>query len=364
MKIIQVQTQAEAAGAQRVSDMIGEGLRARGHEVRTVFMYRKTDAYDDDANADFLLRQTPRGIVGQLRAAFGLFGYLRRERPDAVFSFQHYGNVFGTLGGRLAGARILVANQSGAPLTGGLRGVATWIDKAMGTLGLYQYSIVNSAWTEEQFASYPASYRARLLRIDHGVSAPEIAHDRAAARRALGLPPSVSLVISTGRLNVLKSHVTLVDAIRHLPAVHLAIAGAGPEREAILARAAELQLAQRVHLVGELAPARVFEFLAAGDVYAFSSRQETFGLAVVEAAITGVPVVASDLTVLREVLTTTNGEPAALFVPPGDATAFATAIRRALEDEGLALKLSTAGRELEKKYAPAQMCAQYEALLV
>ncbi|TIT61229.1 MAG: glycosyltransferase family 1 protein, partial [Mesorhizobium sp.] len=54
MKIIQVQTQAEAAGAQRISDMVGEGLRVRGHDVRTVFMYRKTDAFDGDPYADFI----------------------------------------------------------------------------------------------------------------------------------------------------------------------------------------------------------------------------------------------------------------------------------------------------------------------
>ena len=69
MKIVQVQTQAEAAGAQRVSDMVGEGLRARGHDVRTVFMYRKTEAYDQDAYADFVLHEQPSGLLGQVKAS-------------------------------------------------------------------------------------------------------------------------------------------------------------------------------------------------------------------------------------------------------------------------------------------------------
>ena len=86
MKIVQVQTQAEAAGAQRISDMVGEGLRARGHAVRTVFMYRKTDAYDRDPNADFILTERPRGLPGQIRAAIGLTQYLREARPDAVIT--------------------------------------------------------------------------------------------------------------------------------------------------------------------------------------------------------------------------------------------------------------------------------------
>ncbi|TIU85913.1 MAG: glycosyltransferase family 1 protein, partial [Mesorhizobium sp.] len=115
MKIVQVQTQAEAAGAQRISDMVGEGLRARGHEVRTVFMYRKTEAYDRDPNVDFVLTDRPRGLPGQIRATVGLARYLRAAGPDAVITYQHYGNIFGTIGARLAGVRHIVANQSGAP---------------------------------------------------------------------------------------------------------------------------------------------------------------------------------------------------------------------------------------------------------
>ncbi|TIT28300.1 MAG: glycosyltransferase, partial [Mesorhizobium sp.] len=87
MRIIQVQTQAEAAGAQRISDMVGEGLRARGHDVRTVFMYRKTDAFDGDPHADFVLAEPPKGLPGQVRAAIGLAAYLRAARPDAVISY-------------------------------------------------------------------------------------------------------------------------------------------------------------------------------------------------------------------------------------------------------------------------------------
>ena len=115
MKIVQVQTQAEAAGAQRVSDMLGAGLRGHGHDVRTVFLYRKTDAYDADPHADFILDHKPRGVRDLLAAVGGLIRYMRRSRPDAVISYQHYGNIAGTIAGRLAGVKHLVANQSGAP---------------------------------------------------------------------------------------------------------------------------------------------------------------------------------------------------------------------------------------------------------
>lgn len=362
MKIVQVQTQAEAAGAQRISDMVGEGLRARGHDVRTVFMYRKTEAYDGDAYADFVLTDRPKGLPGQIRATIGLTAYLRRAKPDAVITYQHYGNIFGTIGARLAGVRHIVANQSGAPHSTGVMGLLSRIDKLMGVVGLYQANVVNSGWTEAQFDNYPKAYRRRIRRIDHGVPAPAEDFDKAAVRASFGLPQNAWLAVSSGRLTRFKNHIALVGALELLPDVHLAVAGAGPERDALLAFAESRGMADRLHLVGEVPPARIFEFLATGDAYAFPSTSETFGMACVEAAISGLPVVASDLAVMHEVLSTEDGEPAALFVE-ADATGMAKGLAAMIDGPELRARLSAAGRRLKEKYAPARMCAAYEALL-
>ncbi|RVC59971.1 glycosyltransferase family 4 protein [Mesorhizobium sp.] len=363
MRIIQVQTQAEAAGAQRISDMVGEGLRARGHDVRTVFMYRKTDAFDGDPHADFVLAEPPKELPGQVRAAIGLAAYLRAARPDAVISYQHYGNIFGTIGARLAGVRHIVANQSGAPQTKGVMGLLSRIDRLMGVLGLYQANVVNSAWTQAQFDRYPQAYRRRLRRIDHGVPAPADDFDKAAARAAFGLPRDAWLAVSSGRLTQMKNQIALVGALERLPDVHVALAGVGPERDALVDFAGSRGLADRLHLVGEVPTARIFEFLAAGDAYAFPSTTETFGLACVEAAISGLPVVSNDLEVMREVLTAEDGEAAAIFVK-ADADGMAGGLAEMLARPELMARLSAAGRRLRDKYSPARMCAGYEALLL
>lgn len=364
MKVLQVQTQAEAAGAQRVSDMVGEGLRARGHQVRTVFMYRKTDVYDGDPHADFILRRRPRGPADRMRAVAGLIAHVHRERPDAVISYQHYGNIFGTLAARLGGVRTVVANQSGAPHRRGLMGLLSTVDKVMGTFGAYQVNIVNSGWTEAQFADYPAAYRRRLRRIDHGVGAPAHDYDRRAARAAFGLPAEAPIAVSTGRQTRDKNQIALVAALCRLPGLHVALAGVGPEQAAMADFAKQHGVAGRLHLVGELPPQRVHEFLAAGDVFVFPSVNETFGLAVAEAAIAGLPVVSSGLDVLREVLSTEEGEPAAYFAETADAAGIAAALEALLDEPALAARLSDAGRRLAQKYSPAAMCAAYERLLV
>lgn len=357
MKIVQVQTQAEAAGAQRVSDMLGAGLREHGHDVRTVFLYRKTDAYDADPHADFILDHKPRGVGDLLAVVGGLVRYMRRSHPDAVISYQHYGNIAGTIAGRLAGVKHLVANQSGAP--GQFGGwPAKFADTVMGVTGLYNYSIVNSGWLAGQFADHPERYRRRVRRIDHGVDAGGVVSDRQAARRAFGLPDNAYLAVSSGRLTAEKNQAAIVRALPLLPEVHLALAGVGPERDALLALARSLGVAERLHLVGEVPRARVFEFLAAGDVYVFASRTETFGLAVAEAAIAGLPVVANALEVLHEVLGT-----AAIYVDADRAKVLASAIQRIRGDAELRSRLSAAGRSLAQRYSPATMTQSYEELL-
>jgi glycosyltransferase involved in cell wall biosynthesis len=363
LKIIQVQTQAEAAGAQRVSDMVGEGLRQLGHDVRTVFMYRKTEVYDADPYADFILKARPSGSVDQIRASIGLVSHLRQQKPDAVISYQYYGNIFGTIGGRLAGAKYLVANQSGAPQSSGMLGIASKVDKLMGMLGLFDYSIVNSAWTEEQFKNYPLSYRRRIRRIDHGVLGPDRSYDKSTARARFGLPQDVLLAVSTGRQTVHKNQKAIIGALIDLPHMHAAVAGVGPDRDALVEFAERSGVSDRMHFVGEVPPSRIFEFIAAGDVFAFPSSFETFGLSVAEAAISGIPVVSSNLEVLKEVLADADGEPAALFTATNDAAGVAKAISQVLADAQLRERLIAAGRRLSSRYLPQQMCIAYAKLL-
>ncbi len=357
MKIVQVQTQAEAAGAQRVSDMVGAHLRSLGHDVRTVFMYRKTGAYDADPFADFVLTARPRGLLDLLRAVVGLVAYMRRARPDAVISYQHYGSIFGTLAGRIAGARRLIANQSAEPGRFGGRLVAL-ADRLMGRLGAYDFSVVNSAWMEQQFLRFPQAYRTRLRRIDHGVAVPDRLPDRHAARRSYSLPDNAFLAVSTGRFSIEKNQAALVRALVDVPDMYLALAGDGPERGALVALASELGVRGRLRLVGELQPETVFSFLAAGDVFLFASRTESFGLSAAEAAMAGLPVIANGLPVLREVL----GE-AALYVDADTPGAIARAIDRLRHEPGLAARLTASGRELRHRYAPARMGDAYAALL-
>lgn len=361
LRVVLVQTQAEAAGAQEISRLLSRGLTARGHEVHQLFFFRRTDAFDADPKAVICSAVRPRGLAGGLRLLASLHRHLRRLRPDVTISFQHNGNLLGASVARLAGTRRVIANHNG--LQEILSPLSIRLDRWLGTLGIYDRIVVNSAAMAAEYAGYPARYRDRLARIDHGFGVKGSRLGKREARSSLGLPESDILLGCVARLHPSKHLDAAIRLLPGRPAWRLALAGQGPHQAALEALAVQLGCRDRLHLLGELAPDGVGDLLAALDVFVFPSRSETFGLAVVEAAQAGVPVVANHLPVLEDVLSH-DGRPCALFVDVDDQVAFAAAVDRLLHDPALAGELTARGRRLRERFPVDAMVDAYEALLV
>jgi glycosyltransferase involved in cell wall biosynthesis len=164
-------------------------------------------------------------------------------------------------------------------------------------------------------------------------------------------------------LDVLLSAVAQVIA-QGVPA-RLILAGDGPERTRLEQLAVKLGMAGRVDFRGEVAHDRVPAVLAELDIFALPSRAEGFGVAALEAAAMGLPVVASNVHGLPDVVE--DGR-SGLLVPPGDADALAGALGRLAGDGGLRAVMGLAGRALvERRYCwqenAAQMARLYEHVL-
>ena len=360
LRIALVQTQAENAGAQEISRLISGGLEARGHDVRQVFFFRRTASFDDAENAVFCCNERPSNPLALVRFLWRLRSELRRQRPHVVVTFQHYGNVIGAPVARWAGVRAVVANQVSAAAV--VNRLVRLADGILGSAGAYDRIVVNSDETAADYADYPASYRRRLGRIDHGFQDKTTSATPDEARWALGLPRFVPLLGCAARLHPAKQ----LDAAIRILAInkdqHLALAGQGAERHRLEALSVELGVRDRVHFLGELAPDRVGLFLAALDCFVFPSRAETFGLAPVEAAQAGVPVVANTIPVLEDVLAV-DGAHCALFVEVEDTGAFAAAVRRVFDDQNLAAALRARGRRLSERYPLDAMVDEYANLI-
>src|SRR4051794_11959960 len=159
-RIVLVQTQAEAAGAQEISRILGNGLELKGYDVSHVFFFRRTAAFDAGANTVYCSSQRPDSLIGVLKMLTRLVRHLRVTRPNAVVCFQHYGNIVGTIAARLAGVRIVITNRTTANSL--VPKWARYIDMVMGCTGLFKAVVVNSKEVEDEYSHYPASYRSRV----------------------------------------------------------------------------------------------------------------------------------------------------------------------------------------------------------
>lgn len=154
------------------------------------------------------------------------------------------------------------------------------------------------------------------------------------------VPPG-PFVLVVGTLEPRKGHAGLLRALARPPLeeVRVVFAGAAtPWADEIQALAGQLGLAARLIVLGRVNDAILAGLYRNATLLCLPSLAEGFGLPVLEAMASGLPVLASDLPAVREVA----GE-AAILVPPGDVEALAEAVGRLMRDEQLRNRLSALG---------------------
>ncbi|WP_137128962.1 glycosyltransferase family 4 protein [Rhizobium sp. FY34] len=365
-RLLFVQTQAEMAGAQEISRLLGTELSRtdKGHsafDVHHLFLYRKSAGCDDFPNVHFAADSAPKGLMAALRFAFNTVRIIRQIRPDVLLPFQHYGNIVAAPIGRLLRVKRIIANHVSAPAT--ISPKVRLIDRWLGLAGFYDVMTVNSKQTLQDYADYPDRYKRRIVYVPHGFADKTCTMPKAAARSSFSLPVNAPLIGTVARLHPLKQIDLAIGILSRLPHVHLAVAGQGPDAERLKTIALELGVAERLHMVGEISPGDIGRFLACLDVFVFPSAAETFGLAAVEAAQAGIPVVINGLPVLREVLQV-DGNPCALFVNASDPAEFAAGVQELLTDPIRHEALSKQGRRLSSIYSLDAMVNHYRELVL
>jgi glycosyltransferase involved in cell wall biosynthesis len=178
---------------------------------------------------------------------------------------------------------------------------------------------------------------------------------RGHARRRLGLPTGIRLVGTVGRIDYQKAPEDWVDALALVGAddVWGVWIGAGPMRSALLARAAKRGLADRLVVLGHRDD--VADLLPAFDVFALASRYEGLPCALIEAIDAGVPVVATAVNAVPDVVI--PGE-TGLLVPPGRPALLARAMAHMLDHPGEAARMAAAARKhISDRYTPEALGA-------
>jgi phosphatidylinositol alpha-1,6-mannosyltransferase len=221
--------------------------------------------------------------------------------------------------------------------------------------------VANSRWTAELCGEVMEELGLdwisnRIKVVPLGTDPDRFAPDAERAERfrtERGLPPGRWLV-TVARLVPHKGIDTGIEVLARLvdeyPTLRYAVIGRGSYADTLRSLAQELGVADRVHLLTDVGDADLPAAIAMGEIYLGLSREagldvEGFGIALLEAAACGLPVIAGASGGIADAVA--NGE-TGILVTPGDAEPAADAVRHLLADQALRRRLGDAGRERVK----------------
>lgn len=278
------------------------------------------------------------GLLDPIRV-LRLTRVLRALRPHVVQTSLDYSNIVGVIAARLAGVPVVASLRSNITQQSRWGGLKNALHNAVIRRGAARVTWVAASAADEAAREYGLP-RDRLVSMPNAVDlerlTPALGIDRATKRLDLGIPLEVPLACVTARLDTIKGHRFLLDAVpmlmRRDPPLHFVFVGVGSygdpavEQE-LRAQAVILGVADRVHFVGERPDA--LEILAASDLFILPSLKEGLSRALLEAMGLGKPVIATDAGGHRDVLA---DDATGWCVPTASPSALARAIDHALND--------------------------------
>jgi L-malate glycosyltransferase len=338
-------------GAEAVTATLAREWRRSGVDVRVVLITRGGDlvARLDEYGVPHTLLGLRRGrdvlahprLLARAVSAAGADGALIVD-PGYLSAVLRAGGYRGPIVGAEHGKLLMAAALPRA------RRIKDRLERVVGA-PFRQVDVGVSDFIVREMRRYP--HARRIARIYNGVDTrafspgPQVSAppDRVRAGCAARMVPG------KGIDDLLRASALLGDA-----GVWVRVAGDGPERPELERLLAELDVRRFVELVG--AVPRMPEFWRSCDVAVIPSNQwvESFSMSTLEAMACGVPVVATDVGGIPEVLV--DGETGTI-VPPGRPEALAAAIRRYAEDPGLRQRHGRAGAERARRWFSIETAA-------
>jgi glycosyltransferase involved in cell wall biosynthesis len=326
LSVLHVIAPGEFGGAESVVSALVSGFVNRGHSAHVAVILDRgapdppfVKRLSSSGAGVTVLRPPPRGYLEERRALIELIGGLN---PDVVHTHGYRADVTGGLAARAT--RVPVVSTAHGEIPGGAKNrFYLWLQRRV-----YRGFDRVVAVSRPLATRLEASLRGRtpIHTVPNAWESPGAPLDRARARARLGLPHGAFVVGWVGRLAWEKGPDVLLEAGARLRDLDLTLCfvGDGPERQALVERARDQGL--DVYWSGVVPEA--WRLFTAFDLFVLSSRTEGTPMALLEAMHAGVPIVATAVGGVPDVV----GEGAGWLVPPEDPEALAAAVRHAFTD--------------------------------
>jgi glycosyltransferase involved in cell wall biosynthesis len=347
IRLLHLHSSAEVGGTELSSLDLSRQLASNGYEQAVAFLCPPgpvSRLYEQEGfRTSYLARRPagPRSPLALVESLVGLIRLLTAERFDLVLLYGMVGNAIGRA------ARLF---RPAVPMAGIIRGLTNtvrvarlrlWLDRV--SLPMIEVYISNSRRVADDLVAFGFP-RTKIRVVPTGIDVDACGPcDRDGAREALGFGLDERLVVCVANLRPVKNHGMLLDACARLwgqgAEFTLLLVGTGPAEERLQRIVRNASWGEHVQFAGSVPD--VSGLLAAADLFVLSSHSEGLSRSVLEAMAAGLPVVATDVGGMRELVVPDD---TGLLVPPEDSEALSRALERLLGDPGLRARMGAAGR--------------------
>jgi glycosyltransferase involved in cell wall biosynthesis len=327
VRICQILPNLNVGGQERLAIWLADHFRSLGHEVSIVCLSGKGALIPDCSrrNIEVVIPDTRYRDFFQPGLLIWLRRFFKQRKLDVIHSHAFEANYYSRIAGIGLGCCFIAHEQNIYP---NKRWIHFFVDNVL------SHKSARIVCVSQAVADFHVQ-RERLSRAKVAViwsGTPETRgvakRSRMEVRRELGVPDSAQVLISTAAFKPQKGHRVLLEAFARMSwrETVLLLAGSGPLESECRALVSSLGIEDRVRFLGIVED--IGDYLHASDMFVLSSLWEGFGLAVVEAALAQLPIVATAVDGVLEIVQ--DGE-SAFLTPAGDVSGLARTLETAID---------------------------------
>jgi len=371
VNILQLVTQMELGGAQKMMLQIANGLPREKYNVYVACLYTKNNLnplpqefgldvadFHFKENRDLPLTQKTYLFITGL---YKLYNFLKQNKIQIVQTYCYYANIIGAIAAKCANVPIIITSQRISYRREPK--IKIVIDRLCANLVPDKIVAVSDA--VKDFSISKEGFRAsKLVTIRNGIDLSNIDSKITSIeekRKRLGISANHIVLATVARLHIRKGHIYLLKAMQNLNQrkdLILFLVGDGDEKENLVTLSNRLDISDKVHFLGWRND--VSEILDCIDIFVLPSLEEGFPNVIIEAMSKSKPIIATDVDGNPEaVVDGYNG----IIVPPKDPQSLAEAILELVHDENKRIQFGHRSRKIvEDNFDLKKIIDKYEKL--